>query len=1233
MSYKIHSIFIVIIISFIAIQGSEHTKLYKKDDLRTTIKNSIVSAQDCYEKKEYAQAALSARGAREYATINKIPLHIEDNIILHYIAADCHMNLKSPQHAFESFQAIHDIETPYGTICSKTISECLYQKSHAVAQTQQKLSEKLKNEAYNYTIKNLYHNIQQKSSLLINNELLSQYAAFTDKQSKIRKCFFNFLDNSAITNRGFLKTLFILESDTQFADTISLFINSDGKYIIPLLQEKLLNTSQNNACNLHYVLGLLYYYQEKYAEAFSHLTQTAKLQSTDLPTAYKTVRSFFNMNAILTQENALQAFELLKKMCQTKKQIPRNNEALEESWYIFSQYAFQGAQLLVENEHYKEALHFAFLCSQRKETYAIGLEIVTIIHKKLISSSTVDNSILLKSNELMHIEQQIIQKNDLPSLQCTAPIIVHALLHKQISADSLNKMLVVRCVEHSLNHTIYTPQETATLKKIVGDIYYQMQNVEKAYEYDHIDTIFNKASTIFDGVNAGVERNEVTLLIMYSKLLPLTEPHNKKDVRKKAADFLLSPSFINPINDNKVPLINDKDKLCLMNIAYELGSNNPEHLVPLAYNYMYGPQPECKKASEILERTLKTTSSPKAHFALAKAYYLQGPDCYEKAFERFKIMAYTHDKTCKEDEKSLALLYMSLIKLYALTPESIMDAAHYLNDATPLETVCTHSLGELMSEQLYKKLAAYAQKQMEQKNTVDHALEACALFGQLFYERQEVNKNTNRHHLRYQTLASQCLEYATNNHNYRAQLTSVVFDDPQIHAWKKIEYIQTILENTQEEHLSSGYNYFKLFLNKYYPKQIQEKYQYIQYLFDNASEKELHSYLASNFFGSTPLKNEPTYATTNNELAQIFYTDTILKKYSDEFNSFYDDKNNLKEKNSQILKRILNVIYIYSYALMKSDNPKLITTSVLYLKKLLQLSAYQDYHIIKDLLATCYYRLSTYVTNSQLAFGYLKASANLKHEQAVLDITEQYLQNDPLTNNISYKQIADWLQNIHNDNNTNTIDQLIDRLSTKAAITINQAIEQKKNATASFEQTENFLLQEPEKKEIAKQILNTLAQTTHSRFKDLAASDTSTEANDPTFQFLLNNKNFEYRLTNLAVLAHEKQHPHAALLYCTLLYSDKKIFPNDYFGLALKNGIKQKNKKVTLFQDGLFLNMICNLILEAAEQKDDIVLYYIKKQLTTYKINFVALIEYITSFCNQRPEIMNNLNQYPEWKQ
>src|SRR5438045_4600111 len=207
MSYKIHTIFIATIISSMATHGSEHTKLYRKDDLRTTIENSIINAQNCYENKEYTQAALFARGAREYATINKMPLHIEDNIVLHYITADCHINLKSPQHAFESFQAIHDIETPYGTICSKTISECLYKKSHAVAQTQEKLSERLNNEAYNYTIKNLYHNVQQKSSLLTNNKLISQCAAFTDKQSKLRKCFFNFLDNSAITNSGFLKTL------------------------------------------------------------------------------------------------------------------------------------------------------------------------------------------------------------------------------------------------------------------------------------------------------------------------------------------------------------------------------------------------------------------------------------------------------------------------------------------------------------------------------------------------------------------------------------------------------------------------------------------------------------------------------------------------------------------------------------------------------------------------------------------------------------------------------------------------------------------------------------------------------------------------------------------------------------------------------------------------------------------------------------------------------------------
>ena len=82
MSYKIHTIFILTIISCIAIRGSEHTKLYNKHDIQTTIANGITSAQESYENKQYQEAALFARGACEYATINKMTLHIEDNIII-----------------------------------------------------------------------------------------------------------------------------------------------------------------------------------------------------------------------------------------------------------------------------------------------------------------------------------------------------------------------------------------------------------------------------------------------------------------------------------------------------------------------------------------------------------------------------------------------------------------------------------------------------------------------------------------------------------------------------------------------------------------------------------------------------------------------------------------------------------------------------------------------------------------------------------------------------------------------------------------------------------------------------------------------------------------------------------------------------------------------------------------------------------------------------------------------
>src|SRR5436190_2835023 len=289
MFYRNKYILITMVISFGNLYSSENKKiayreirskypngqykLYDDPDILNTIKNNLSAAQKNYENKQYTEAALLAKGALTYARIMNIEhdIHKEDKNIFNYIIADCHLHhLSSPQHAFDSLKKIHDIETIYGKIESNNIAQILYKKAQEIELTNQKLYHKLHLEAHYYAINNMYQSCQKLITYKNNQKqdcLIQQCKQILDKQNKLRLLIFQLLNTQFISTKSFIDKIFSLESNSDFDEIIASFIKSDKHFIIPILKKQIKN-NVHHINDMYYYLGLLYYYNHNYNNAF-----------------------------------------------------------------------------------------------------------------------------------------------------------------------------------------------------------------------------------------------------------------------------------------------------------------------------------------------------------------------------------------------------------------------------------------------------------------------------------------------------------------------------------------------------------------------------------------------------------------------------------------------------------------------------------------------------------------------------------------------------------------------------------------------------------------------------------------------------------------------------------------------------------------------------------------------------------------------------------------------------
>ncbi len=143
----------------------------------------------------------------------------------------------------------------------------------------------------------------------------------------------------------------------------------------------------------------------------------------------------------------------------------------------------------------------AQLCTQHKETYQTGLDIIKFIQKSL-DTTTKNYSLIITSYAYENVIQHFKKEKDLVSLRLLNNIIVNHILHNNAL---LYDDLAIECIEYTLENAVLSHEDNTRLHTICGEFYYTQskkiscpsltkEHICNAIKHNHTKAIFEKAS-------------------------------------------------------------------------------------------------------------------------------------------------------------------------------------------------------------------------------------------------------------------------------------------------------------------------------------------------------------------------------------------------------------------------------------------------------------------------------------------------------------------------------------------------------------------------------------------------------------------------------------------------------------------------------------------------------------------------------------------------------------------
>ncbi len=1201
MSFFNRYFFIFTIISYISLHASQERdmKLHvlTESPFIRKIKEKLNHIDLDYSNERYSLAANNAasvvrqfeQNAQEQTTSTGMSLLNS----AHYFFARCHLETDSQQCPWRSLQKICDVPTVYGTLTCEYIGDCLYEKAESIEYLDKDNAVQLQSTAKYYKYAIPYTNY--KEALSDNdpfqvNAALKKIQTISDKQTTIRHNILQAFNKKIIPTKSHINTFFDLELDPDFDNNMSLFFSTDAPFIIPLLEQQLTCASSQATKNfIHYILGLLYYYgndcyysdgngirlyHQNYSKASAHFSQTDAFR-TDLITQCRELDSFLCSKTTISYQQACQATEKIKIVCMQKKQSKRVNHGINLRQSLITQHALPIAFALLENNDYQKALDLASSCLQHNEIYQIGLDIIKLIQQFLDATHNNYHHII-NSPAYRAIAKHFKQNGDDSSLHAMHPIAVkNALEQNNNHCDEFT----LCCIEYALKNNSYSNEETNGLHRIVGNYYYTLskqtsqplvkqQHINKAIEYNNQEAIFAEASKYYNEayvaqhVRSQEKIDEVVAI--FDALKNLTSENYPTDTRLKALELLIDAPFDEiAFNNNDEPFIlgpNTTQQHKYMQKAYDLGSK--KHLKKLASHYTDLPRPDHRQAYSLRKQALQKEKSAQAYNELAELCYQMGSDYYNKANNYFTEAFYLPESNLTNLEKRKNLIYRSLIALNTLTPPRISLAYSLSEEALTLATSeSTFFLGSIISTLQYESLLYFAELLMSDNQTDPNTLFLCMIIGRTYIEgkhRNDINA--------YKQRAYKCLEYAANNKLRRAMGLVISENIQTVHSWKKLEYIYHILAETTTENYESMHNVFSPYLELYSPKTIQEKYDYIIHLSKTANSNPdfsfLSAFLVSDYCMHIP---ENEYLMNNNAIALLFYNDTSLKKYRDDF--LIEHKSG-----AQTFTYNRGAAFIYAYALMLSDDLKLLNISASYFNKLADYNRDNANPLISICQGLCFYKIGmhhTHNSNTTLAHSFLEKSAALGNEEAIAHLN---------TTNNGYKLVL----------------LSPEQISTKVLETLSQKIN-----------PINFGLIHPSSKPSSKVITST----------------------NNEYVRALSHANEHKRKTALTKLS-QKDHIEATFALARWYCKENNIEKAQEFltkGLQLSFIKHSPDDSRYYFKRDTALSMFtCTVTKDLIMSKE--LIQEVKKFLIHYKINLNNFVKYAKALTNV------DLSQHPHWK-
>jgi len=814
-------------------------------------------------------------------------------------------------------------------------------------------------------IDHLYHDYfttTQSNGLNAGKNIFTTMQQFPDEQKELRNILFNCLTDQAKKGQT-LNAIIKLEAQSNFKKMIRSFIQSDGIYFAPLCEYLIQNKPLPDA--LCYALGLLYYYSKHYTDAFLYLTKSS-LYATDLLTQCRALKAYMQYHPLLTYKNAAKAIQILKTLFLSKKDTPRNTNALEKRIKLLSRYALDLSETLLMTKHnYKEVLSLASLCLQNTETYDIGLSIISSVYKKFIANK---KDLAALEPFLQPIKQHWNTHHDQKSLTCLQPIIAYHIITQQKIDLKKDLLLQITVLEGALKQKVHQKNK-AELEKLCGILYYTLskqspqeekkQALRKAIDYYHQEALLELAILINQEKTDAPDNAIITNDQMVEEaFLPFQLHELAYDTTAAPATRLKAFELLIAIGaPNKATMAQH-----LQN-AYALGSK--KYLNELACVYLHGVyhadakdwfiKPDPHKARELLEEAVKRNNTLRNRFELGMAYVKCGTEYHNKAIPLLREMTCQTDPTLKT-KKQQSYMLLCDIMLHNLTPQGITQAYKCAEESEELGIFMLL----IMDNERYTAFADYTKKVLARKNTQPYAIQACTLFGYIFYnnKQQDPTFSLEDDH------AHACLKYAAENNNLKAQFLIVYKDIITINRWEKCIYIERLAK--------SNYVFCKIFDKKtiplseqfvrYAPKNIHEQYECLTYSHKRFDPNKPHFRnflnfcISSGYLCSIP---DASFTTTDNELAQKFYENPLFTSYLKRFDQDCTQPNNNKGRKHMCLIS-MSITGLYVYALMNSNDQKLVEISISYAEKLLEFEGPNDRTMLKKMLVSCYDKMASF---------------------------------------------------------------------------------------------------------------------------------------------------------------------------------------------------------------------------------------------------------------------------------